>query len=381
MKSTSPLSILVRISLIVTAVTIAGILQGSPETRNDAAASRPMGTQFNTPKEAADALIAAAGSYDTAALKEILGPGSDDIVSSQDAVADKNGAMAFVAKAKEKTEIGTDPKNRKRAIPTIGSDQLEVPIPIIEHKGKWSFDNKVGREEILNCRIGANELDAIALCRGYVEAQHEHGFQEKHDDSKVNQYAQHIISIVRKTRRAGLAESGWHLGRTRRRGDRARDRARLHRKSSSRFAASYFKALKGQGPAARMGQMDFVVENAMIAGFAPRGCAGAISRHGREELHRRPGRHRLRKGFPDPTPCSNSRRWMHITQTRAGKRPTTTGATKAKRRPASKTLPRSRGSVSRPSDLPKKSLTERWRGYNAFPLFDLGLIGSGLNAS
>ena len=86
--------------------------------------------------------------------------------------------MAFVAKAKEKTEVGTDPKNKNRAILTIGNDQLPLPIPIVKNKGKWSFDTKVGREEILNRRIGANELDAIAICRGYVEAQHDYAQEE-----------------------------------------------------------------------------------------------------------------------------------------------------------------------------------------------------------
>jgi Protein of unknown function (DUF2950) len=70
---------------------------------------------------------------------------------------------------------------------------LPLPIPIVKQKGKWTFDIKVGREEILNRRIGTNELDAIAICRGFVEAQQEYA-QEKHDDSTVNQYAHRIIS-------------------------------------------------------------------------------------------------------------------------------------------------------------------------------------------
>jgi hypothetical protein len=266
MKSKSYLSILAKISLAVVAVTIAGILDAAPEAKNDATASQPTGKEFNTPKAAADALIEAAAAYDTAALKEILGPGSDDIVSSEDAVADKNRATAFVAKAKEKTEVGADPKNKNRAILTIGNDQLPVPIPIAKNKGKWSFDTKVGREEILNRRIGANELDAIALCRGYVEAQHEYA-QEKHDDAKVNQYAQHIISTPGK--HDGLAWQnpdgtwGGPVGE-----GIARAIERGYTEKSEPFRGYYFKVLKGQGPSARMGQMDFVVEGAMITGFA-----------------------------------------------------------------------------------------------------------------
>src|SRR6188472_3682245 len=148
MKSQSHRSILAKVFLIVLGVTVGGMLQAAPEAKKtDTATSQPAGKQFNTPKEAADSLIQAAGSFDVAALKEILGPGSDDVISSEDAVADKNQAMAFVAKAKEKTEVGTDPKNANRAILTIGKDQLPVPIPIVNNKGKWSFDTEAGRQE------------------------------------------------------------------------------------------------------------------------------------------------------------------------------------------------------------------------------------------
>ena len=106
---------------------------------------------------------------------------------------DKNHAVAFAAKAKEKNSIEIDKKDPNRAILSVGNDNLTLPIPIVKRKGKWSFDTKVGREEILNRRIGSNELDAIAICRGFDEAQHEYA-EELHDDSKVNQYAQRVIS-------------------------------------------------------------------------------------------------------------------------------------------------------------------------------------------
>ena len=240
------------------------------------------------------ALIQAAESFDAAALKEILGPGSDDIISTEDAVADKNRAIAFVAKAKEKTEVGADPKNKNRAILTIGNDQLPVPIPIVKNKGKWSFDTKVGREEILNRRIGANELDAIAICRGYVEAQHEYA-QEKHDDAKVNQFAQRIISTPGK--HDGLAWQnpdgtwGGPVGEA-----VARAIERGYTEKSEPFRGYYFKVLKGQGPAARMGEMDFVVEGAMIGGFALAAAPAQYRVTGVKTLHCRSGWCCLRKG-------------------------------------------------------------------------------------
>src|SRR4029077_16179552 len=99
----------------------------------------------------------------------------------------------FAAKAKEKMSVEIDKKNPNRAIVLVGNDNFPLPIPLVKQKGKWFFDMKVGGEEILNRRVGANELNAIAICRGFVDAQHEYAM-ERHDGSKVNQYAQHVLS-------------------------------------------------------------------------------------------------------------------------------------------------------------------------------------------
>src|SRR5438445_13648007 len=242
---------------------------GAPEPKQDAtaAASQPQQKQFDTPKQAADALIQVAGNFDVAAAKEILGPDSEDIIASEDPVMDKNRALAFAAKAKEKSSTQIDKRDPNRAILLVGNDDFPLPIPIVKRKGKWSFDTKVGREEILNRRIGANELNAIEICRGFVEAQHEYA-QEKHDDSKVNQYAQHIISTPGK--HDGLAwqnQDGTWEGPV---GEEVA-KALAEGYSGQRgqpYHGYYFKVLKGQGPAAPMGEMDFVVGGAMIGGFA-----------------------------------------------------------------------------------------------------------------
>ena len=133
-----------------------------------------------------------------------------------------------------------------------------LPIPLVKNKGKWSFDTKLGREEVLNRRIGANELDAITICRGFVEAQHEYA-QEKHDDSKVNQYAQRIISTPGK--KDGLAwknaDGSWGgpVGE-----EVAKAIEQGYSKQDQPFHGYFFKVLKGQGPAAPMGEMDFVIK-------------------------------------------------------------------------------------------------------------------------
>jgi hypothetical protein len=242
--------------------------QGAPESKQDAtAASQPKQKEFDTPKQAADALIQVATNFDVAAMKEILGPDSDDIVSSEDPVQDKNRATEFANRAKEKTSVETDKQDPNRAILVVGNDDFPLPIPLVKRKGKWSFDTKVGRQEILNRRIGANELNAIEICRGFAEAQHEYAM-EKHDDSKVNQYAQHILSTPGK--HDGLAwqnqDGTWE-------GPVGEGVAKALQEGYSAergkpFHGYYFKVLKGQGPAAPMGEMDFVVGGAMIGGFA-----------------------------------------------------------------------------------------------------------------
>jgi hypothetical protein len=242
----------------------------SAQPKQDAAAAAQVTQkEFDSPKPAMDALVQAAESFDVEALKEILGPDSDDIIRSEDPVMDKNRAAEFAAKAKEKSSVKVDPKTPNRAIVSVGNDEFPLPIPIVKRKGKWAFDTKVGREEILNRRIGANELDAIQICRGFVEAQEQYA-QEKHDDSKVNQYAQRVISTPGK--HDGLAwknADGTWGGPVGEGVAKALEQGySLPQAQPKPYHGYYFKVLKGQGPAAPMGQMDFVVNGAMIGGFA-----------------------------------------------------------------------------------------------------------------
>jgi len=221
---------------------------------------------FTTPKEAADALIQAAASFNVPSLKEILGPESADLVSSQNPVQDKNRAAAFGALAREKSSIAVNPKNPNRAALLVGDDDWPLPIPIVQKEGKWIFDTSAGRREILLRRIGANELDVIQICRGYVEAQKQYA-QEKHDGSEVNQYAQRIISTSGK--QDGLAWQnadgtwGGPVGE-----GVAKALTQGYTSGSQPYHGYFFKILKGQGPAARLGEMDFLVNGAMIGGFA-----------------------------------------------------------------------------------------------------------------
>jgi hypothetical protein len=221
---------------------------------------------FDTPKLAADALIQAAESFDVPALASILGPGSEDIISSEDAVQDKTRAAAFAAKAKEKMSIEVDPKNPNSATLIVSNEDWPLPIPIVKRKAKWYFDTKAGREEILLRRIGENELDVLEICHGYVDAQMEYA-ATKHDGSIVNQYAQRIISTPGK--QDGLAwknADGTWGGPVGEAAAEALDQG--YTDKSKPYHGYYFKVLKGQGPAAPLGEMDFLVGGAMIGGFA-----------------------------------------------------------------------------------------------------------------
>src|SRR6266571_869292 len=271
MKSTLRIMTSLKFTLIASAFVSFWLLgfdlhAATPSKSDAASAAQPAQKQFDTPQQAADALIQVAANFDVAAAKEILGPDSEDIVASEDPVQDKNRAAEFAAKAKEKMSVQTDKKNPNQAIILVGNDDFSLPIPLVKQKGKWFFNTKVGREEILNRRVGANELNAIEICRGFDDAQHEYA-AEKHDDSKVNQYAQRVISTPGK--QDGLAwqnpDGTWAgpVGE-----DVAKAVEQGYTERGQPYHGYYFRVLKGQGPAASLGQMDFMVKGAMIGGFA-----------------------------------------------------------------------------------------------------------------
>jgi hypothetical protein len=221
---------------------------------------------FTTPKEAGEALIQAAEIFDLPSLQNIFGPNSSDIFQTGEPAQDKAVAEEFAGLARAKMDVMPDPKNNRRAILVVGNDSWPFAVPIVKQaSGKWAFDVNQGRQELLFRRIGRNELDAIDICRGYVEAQHEYALT-KHD-GQVNQYAQRIISTPGK--QDGLAwqdENGKWVGAIGSRAAEALERSFTG--GTAPFHGYYFKVLKGQGPAAPLGQMDYVYKGAMIGGFA-----------------------------------------------------------------------------------------------------------------
>jgi hypothetical protein len=223
---------------------------------------------FASPDDASNALRAAVKSGDQNTLLAIFGPNSAEIISSGDTVQDKTVANAFVA--------GYDVMHRWRKMPDngqillIGADNFPFPIPLKKNPGgQWFFDTAAGKDEILNRRIGRNELAIIAVCGAVADAQAEY-FSQLHDGATTKQYAAKFISDPGKQNGLSwkspdgqpegplgpLAASASSEGYS--------TEADAHRA----FHGYFFHMLKGQTDKAPGGAKDYVVDGKMVGGFA-----------------------------------------------------------------------------------------------------------------
>jgi hypothetical protein len=221
---------------------------------------------FDSPQQAADAIVAAAAAGDNAALMALFGPDGKDLVNSGDAVEDKNRLAKFAELAKQKLHVATDPKKPKTAIIEVGADAWPFPVPVVESGGKWHFDTKAGKHEILARRIGGNELETINLLRGYVEAQHDYA-SEARDGAPRPAYAEKWISTP-----------GLHDGLSWKNPDGsaggpmgdvvAKALAAGYTSKAEPYNGYYVRTLTKQGPSARLGERDYLINGRMIGGFA-----------------------------------------------------------------------------------------------------------------
>jgi hypothetical protein len=264
----SRLARLAALALLCAAIPFAGQQPSAKATAPTSIGAANYGAPegFDTAQEAADALVKAAESFDTAALVRIFGQTGADLVLTDEIAYDRKRAADFAEKAREKKAVSIERKNSNRAFLLVGDEDWPFPVPIVKKAGKWSFDADAGRQELLYRRIGANELDAIQICHGYVEAQQEYAL-EKREGYQVNQYAQRIISTPGK--QDGLTWKnpdgtwGGPIGEK-----IAEVIAQGYSGDQDPYHGYYFKVLKGQGPSAPLGQLDYVIEGVMIGGFA-----------------------------------------------------------------------------------------------------------------
>jgi hypothetical protein len=222
--------------------------------------------QFASPDAATNALVAAVRANDVAQLRALFGEAGLRDVSSGDPVADAVQRQKFIAAYD--TKHATDVQAGEARL-SIGADDWPFPIPLKHAPRGWSFDVAAGREEILDRRIGANELFTQQVMLAYVDAQNEY-VQSLHDGGKVHVYAQRLLSSPGKQDGlywwTGAAQPQSPLGPL-----IAEARAGGYRPGESAepqpFHGYYFRILKGQGRHARGGAYDYVVNGLMLGGF------------------------------------------------------------------------------------------------------------------
>ena len=231
-----------------------------------ASISRPADGQrtFATPREAAQALLAAAEANDEPALLLLLGADGNDVINSGDAVEDKNNRAMFVDKAKRSLREKIGAANPNEAIILVGADNYPFPIPLSRAAGRWYFDTPAGRTEILARRIGSNELDAIAACKAYVDAQYDYANEDRNNNG-VPEYARKLISSP--GQRDGLFWPGPDAPPTKFAADVSKARAAGYANQEAPYHGYYFKILMSQGQHARGGAIDYLQHKSMIGGF------------------------------------------------------------------------------------------------------------------
>jgi len=153
----------------------------------------PAGTPevFASPQQAVDALLAAARGNDAAEVLRIFGPAGRDLVSSGDDVADREARARFAEHFAHGRKILRDSANRATLV--VGAEEWPFPIPLVREGGRWHFDAAAGAQEILNRRIGRNELNAMEVCRNYVHAQRDYA-ADLQLESLPAEYAQKFLS-------------------------------------------------------------------------------------------------------------------------------------------------------------------------------------------
>jgi hypothetical protein len=225
---------------------------------------------FSSPDAAVSALTAAAAGHDTNAMHAIFGPAGHELVSP-DVVQATEAFQRFVQRIQEKVQLVTN--SDSSILLDLGADAWPFPIPLVNQGGQWFFDTEAGKDEILNRRIGQDELGAIDVCRTYVEAQREYASQDRMGDG-VLAYAMFLHSTpglhdgLFWPAKEGepLSPLGPLIAAARVQGyHRA---ATMMNDEKAPYHGYYFKILTCQGRHAAGGKYDYVINGRMIAGFA-----------------------------------------------------------------------------------------------------------------
>jgi Protein of unknown function (DUF2950) len=224
---------------------------------------------YKTPADAFTALIAAARAEDSKALLAVLGPEGESFVVSEDPVADKQALERFVAAYDAANHIEMTGKDKATLV--VGKEEWPFPVPAVKKGASWHLDAAAGKEEILDRRIGRDELAVLEVCQAYVDAQREYASKDRNADGYI-EYAQKFLSSpgahdgLYWPTKEGEEESplgplvveaqaaGYTLGK--------------EHEAPTPYYGYYYRILKGQGPHAKGGAYDYVINGHMIGGFA-----------------------------------------------------------------------------------------------------------------
>jgi len=251
-------------------VVLAAVIALAAAGASSAFAAATKQKSFASPEEAAKEFVAAVKGGDTKAMLAILGGDAKPLIQSGDAVADRNGRERFVKSYEESNKL--EKAGESKVVLSTGKDDWPFPIPIVKNDAGWHFDTNAGKQEILNRRIGRNELAVIQVAQAYGDAQREYYLRNPQND-KLLQYAQKFTST--KGKRDGLywpAKAGEPPSPLGPLVAGARSEGYTKGDSPGNTPAAYhgyrYRILKAQGPDANGGAYDYVVRGKMIGGFA-----------------------------------------------------------------------------------------------------------------
>ena len=223
---------------------------------------------FGSPEEAVKAMIEALKANNTEALLTIFGPAGKEIISSGDAVSDKTASERFIQDYEQKNRLAEE--GNEKVVLYVGNDDWPFPIPITKEGDRWRFNTQEGKEELLNRRIGKNELETIQVCLAMVDAQREYALRDPDNDG-LAEYAQRFLSTAGK--KDGLY---WQA----KEGEEQSPLGPLAAKAVAEgygkkpadrpvpYHGYFYRMLKAQGKNAPGGAYDYVVKGKMIGGFA-----------------------------------------------------------------------------------------------------------------
>ncbi len=217
-----------------------------------------------TPQAALKAFVAAARTGDADRMVAVLGPESRPILNSGDPVADRQALQVFLSAVDER--VFYQPHGEQKVIVNVGFDNWPMPVPLVKTGNSWKFDAAAGFEEVLNRRIGRNELAALETLMALVEAQLDY-YSQDFDQDEVVEYAARIVSS--EGQRDGLywpvaqEEDSSPLGPL-----FAQAQQAGYSKQGAPYHGYYYRILTQQGPDASGGAYSYLANGQMVGGFA-----------------------------------------------------------------------------------------------------------------